>query len=270
MASSSKTANQTQKLEVLSHRRDINKNLTAALQSLERGDTDDTKQRLHAIQHNILGIEQYLSVTIEPTDYAQIRLSDSTTAAKVFAVPELLESILQHLEVPDLMRCYEISRTFRDTLESSKKLQICLFLLPDSESCQRRFPINTKEIFGSTSKPGRRPKVTDIYIHSRIGKTYTIGSRWKSMLVTQPPIYSMKCFATCDADYSGWCELSRNPGGSRIIQSDEALTIGDLFAAVDTMSMLHEGCEASKDGEPRKMMVKFHGPVQNVKATQWS
>lgn len=258
-ASSPKIANKTQKLEVLSHRRDINENITAAFRSLERGDSNDTKRRLYAIQQNILGFEQYLSATIEPKDYAQIRLSDSTIARKVFAIPELLESILRHLDVPDLMRCYGVSRTFRDALETSKKLQICLFLLPDTEARKQRFPQNTKRFSCGGFESNFGPGSATIKIPTRLGRFHKIGSRWKKMLVRQPPIYSMRCHAICHEVSTGDCMLSWRNGDRHTIRSDEGLTMGDIFEAVGTMFNKHSRCEENH-GRPRRITVYFDGP----------
>lgn len=55
-------------------------------------------------------------------------------AAKIFAIPELLESILLELHGKDLktvLLAQHINKTFRDTIKSSIKIQRALFLKPD-------------------------------------------------------------------------------------------------------------------------------------------
>lgn len=261
MASDSKTIDQIEKLKVLCHRQDINKNIAAAFRSVERGDPEDMKRHLYAIQQNILGFEQYLSVTIEPKHYAQFRQANSTIAAKVFAVPELLESILKELTVPALMRCYSVNRTFRDALETSKKLQACLFLLPDTESREQRFPLNNIERFVCTAPRPEFGRGSMIDVRTRVGRIYKIGPRWKKMLVSQPPTYSMQYYAICFGSKPGGCRLGGWARGDRQnLHSNKGLTIGDLFEAVETMANAHRGCVIGHNDVPRVLNVTFEGP----------
>lgn len=55
-------------------------------------------------------------------------------AAAVFSTVELLEEILLSLDFADLVRTTAVCKTFRATIEGSKKLQEALFLRPGRES----------------------------------------------------------------------------------------------------------------------------------------
>ena len=92
------------------------------LKSIGHGDLIKAKRTALAIRENVSGFEDYLSTTIEPEYYIEQRTTNSTTATKVFAIPELFEIIAEDLDVEDLMNCYSVSRTFRDSLENSSKL----------------------------------------------------------------------------------------------------------------------------------------------------
>ncbi|KAK3686566.1 hypothetical protein LTR37_019671 [Vermiconidia calcicola] len=51
-------------------------------------------------------------------------------ATQVLAVPKLLEMILEHVDVRDVLHAYRINRSTQDIIEASTKLQTKLFLRP--------------------------------------------------------------------------------------------------------------------------------------------
>lgn len=57
-------------------------------------------------------------------------------AAKVFAIPELLERILIELPIRDLLLSQRVGRHFKATIEGSTKLLQALFLLPAPQQCE--------------------------------------------------------------------------------------------------------------------------------------
>lgn len=57
-------------------------------------------------------------------------------ATKVFAVPELLESILLELPAKDLLLAQRVDTTFRDAIDHSIKIQRALFFKPDLAASQ--------------------------------------------------------------------------------------------------------------------------------------
>lgn len=242
-------ASPDRKLEVLSHQRLIDIRLEQLLNGIREGNTQEVEQHALAIQESFAGVKQYLSLTIQPKYYGQHRPHNTQIAEKVFAIPELTESILTNLEVLDLMRCYEVNRTFRDSIENSKKLQTCLFLRPDPKQLNTSFPLRTKYIRGFGQ--------TRVTIRSRTGRTYSLGSRWKRMLVRQPPIYKMMCRAECEPD-RGSCELGYRGTYSRVLTSEYGLTLGELFKAVQEMVLDHRAHCGS--GTHKMVNVTFDGP----------
>lgn len=53
--------------------------------------------------------------------------------SRVFALPELLEAILLHLPLVDILLAQRVDRTFRDGIKASPALQKALFLRPDDD-----------------------------------------------------------------------------------------------------------------------------------------
>lgn len=239
------------KLEVLSDQRDINIKLEQLLKEIKNGDTEQIEQYARDIQRRFSGVQQYLSLTIQAKYYAQHRPYDTQIAEKVFAIPELMESISTNLEVLDLMRCYEVNRTFRDTIESSIKLQTCLFLRPDPTQRKASFPLRTKYI--------RCYNQARVNIISRTGRTYNLGLRWKKMLVRQPPVHKMECRAECQSEHRP-CLLNWRGASSKVLTSEDGLTIGELFEAVQEMAEQHRiYCGSGSRG---RVTVIFDGPKE--------
>lgn len=240
------------KREALSHRREINDNVDALLKHIDSGSLIDAKRYVLSIRDNTKGLEQYLSTTIEPKYYTEHRTPNSVIATKVFAIPELFESILENLEIMDLINCYSVCRMFRDSLEHSTKLQTLLFLRPNptSEVLACRVPDSTSSKRFELMVDSRMPHRVDAHIGRWGGSRDPlpkIGSRWRRMLVGQPPVLSMRygnpaCYPS-DPDTEG-CEIERFPDGFdyALLTSDEGLTIGDLYDKAEMLFKLHLTC----------------------------
>lgn len=77
----------------------------------------------------------------------------SSAMTRVFHVPELLESILVHLSMKDLLLSQRTSRAFHDTIQGSVQLRRKLFLEADWNGGSRLFGVHAP-----LSKPGRKPE----------------------------------------------------------------------------------------------------------------
>ena len=69
----------------------------------------------------------------------------SPAAEAVFTTPELLEHIVLFCFTADVFNTNQVNRTFRDTVQSSVKLQRKLGLRPDTE-CDIYFPLKTAKV----------------------------------------------------------------------------------------------------------------------------
>jgi hypothetical protein len=76
-----------------------------------------------------------------------------SSATRVFNIPELLESILQHLSTKDLLLSQRASRAFRYTTQGSIRLRRKLFLQPDWNLEGRLF-----DAYSADNRPGRKPE----------------------------------------------------------------------------------------------------------------
>lgn len=256
-----------EKLDALSNRRQIKTNLDAALATIKTGSITAIEERLLKIQHHFTRIENYLSASIEPMYYAQHRPSDSTLAAKVFSVPELLENILRNLEVVDIMRCLEVNRTFRDTIEASSKLQTCLFLQPAPKGTMAHCPFRFKNFkcFCNLSFTLDPDNEVEVDITATADNNYAlpnIGCRWKHMLISQPPIYEMTYTIHCDPD--NLFNVMRHPGSRRdqpkhTITSNKGLTVDDLCKAAKALFKRHADNQC--DMNCAKKAVRFEGLI---------
>lgn len=232
------------KQNVLSRSRDINGSLQVALTNASTGNLEQVTQNLRTVQDHFKAVEQYLSISIEPAIYNELRSSDSTIAEKVFAIPELLEAILLRLVGKDIMHCYGVSRTFRDTIERSQKLQTTLFLRPTATVTGttrwfmwQRKPLRLSggsEFYGSIVRP-----------KSPNGSYPTIGSRWKSMLVRQPPLQKACYQISGDQGDGGCCVAQGGANELRQMERDDGLTVGDFLEKAEALFKAHLGC---KDG----------------------
>lgn len=77
---------------------------------------------------------------------------ESSAASRVFAIPELLELILQHLPPRDLLLTQRAAQSFRSTTQGSIRLRRKLFLEPDWHLEGRVF-----DAYKPGNKPGRKP-----------------------------------------------------------------------------------------------------------------
>jgi hypothetical protein len=75
-------------------------------------------------------VEVSTNIIVDTSD-GDLRGAEATTpVAKVFNTPELLEGVLSHLPVLDLVIATGVNKTFRNTIQASVHLQRHLFLLP--------------------------------------------------------------------------------------------------------------------------------------------
>lgn len=264
------------KRKVLAHQRDLRANLTDILNDIENGNYAQLKNKFLSIEDGIKGFEDYLSTTIEAFDYAEHRAMDTVPAQKVFKIPELLELILENLDIPDVMRCYEVCRTMRDTIEASSKLQTQLCLLSASEDSAMRWPFQFK-CFScysrlSPAKAGRTSAIMRTLPGSSTSLP-TMGSRWKRMFIRQPPIHSMKVGMGCCLTNNSRLHNVNLGWQAWDIKSVKGLTIGDLYEMAERLLEEHPECwisthspaeEPENETDERHRNVYFDGPIEDL------
>ena len=83
----------------------------------------DLEHSLLKIQVHASGLGEWFSRVMCSTPYNEQRMDTSAAAQKVFDIPELFEMITEYLSIHDIVRCTEVSRTFKASIDHSAKIQ---------------------------------------------------------------------------------------------------------------------------------------------------
>ncbi|KAK4624808.1 uncharacterized protein CLAFUR5_05395 [Fulvia fulva] len=94
---------------------------------------------------------------------------NASAAARMFALPELLELVLSNLGTKDLLLSQRTCRSFRDTIEGSIRLKRKLFLEPDWNLEGRVF-----DAYSKANRPGRKPENNSLLLRAFPGCYPTI------------------------------------------------------------------------------------------------
>ena len=125
------TAEEKQKL--LTHHRGLELNLSALASCVKQSsesNPDELEKYTAFAQLHLQGLSTFFDTLIEPRFYNEIRPDNSSIAQTTFDVPELFELILDYIDIPDILRVYQVSRGMRDAIEESSRLQTKLCLRP--------------------------------------------------------------------------------------------------------------------------------------------
>ena len=220
-------------------------------------------------QRQVFSLKASFSRLLEPTLYTSILYDTSACPAqRVFDVPELLEMILLYLPIPDVLSFEQINRTARSTVNASPAIQDHLSLRAAADKEYVRLPFNdllsTSSAWkGFVCRPSgfrRRAKycfharsACDLVCTSSFEYSYCklprIGTKWRKMFVTQPPVKAMKFGRSCCGPtiYPG--DIGNVPPSEKWISSDTGLILGDLYdfaAKVWTEHLLCPGAVPSE------------------------
>ncbi|QDS74288.1 hypothetical protein FKW77_003594 [Venturia effusa] len=136
------------------------------------------------------------------------RLMSESAVRTVLRTPELLEMILAHLSMQELLPLQQTSHAIRDIILSSALLKRKLFLAPalvespdqetDNPYLKNFFPLLGTYLL--TGNPKWRPKFIKALSEDemeRIGEEFweCETASWKNMYLTQPPVKEMTLYA---------------------------------------------------------------------------
>ncbi|KAI6798091.1 hypothetical protein KC360_g3459 [Hortaea werneckii] len=178
---------------------------------------------------------------------------------KVFDVPELLELILLNLHVIDLLTLQQVNRQVRDAINTSKKVQQRMFLIPSGNAHRRVLPaFPLKNSYRSPVKDSlETPILLDLKLHCLPASqgykatmqlsARTSGLRYRrhylQMQLTDPPVrrLSVECSCSCipparpfNIAFDGY------PGV--IINEKDGITLGRLRDAFKQVAEEHKTC----------------------------
>lgn len=268
----------TQAATALKNQFELEKQMSNALNQLNSGSLTDLKATLLSAQSNVGELSQYFSHKFRQHShfYNERRAEDSTTACKVFDIPELLEMVLQYLDVTDVLSIYQCSRNIRDSIDGSSQLQQQLSLRAAPVNSHLHFPLRnlTHDLFGHPSigfstqehiVQGRRRSLHErkadpiddptaevhacFYLLS--GQVLPgVGSRIRKMFITQPPIEEMYISLDCcpSYEYPDYAFAPQPSTPVREIVKKGGLTVGDLYDRTKKLLDEHRYCPSAYSG----------------------
>ena len=218
-----------------------------------------------------------------PDFYNERRTGDSTTAIRVFDIPELLELILENLDVLDLLSFYRCNRSIRDAIDASSKLQQQLSLRAAPADSRLRLPLRNFSRFSSgiprdderglfatpivqigfssyehigrgfphsnlgQEMPEKEDRTAEIHalFHLRPSQALPrVGSRIRQMLITQPPINQMIVSTDCCPSYD--YSISSEPRPLfPMVENLNGVTVGDLYDCTEKLLNEHRLCTSA-------------------------
>ena len=262
---------------------DLEHKIAETLKKVASGEYDSaelTSTLLSAQGHvNELGEYFRQNLRSNPEFYNERKPENSAIACRVFAIPELLEMILEHVKIPDLLNFYQCSVSIRDSIEASSKLQTQLSLRPAPLKSHLTLPVRnmTKFLpgdafndrhfqigFSSTEqfsrrRPSRRhenrneTKERTVEIHASFHLLPAqflphIGSRIRQMLITQPPLEEMTVALDCCPIYDYGPPTFDSPKPERKISRAGGLTVGALYDRAEELLDEHRFCPHAYSG----------------------
>lgn len=253
-------ASPAEKRAALASHRSLTRSLANVKRALKTGSTDATHlESLLSTANKDLGtIADYLSASFEPVYYNEF-IPDNSTAApqRAFAVPELFELILDYLPIPSILVFSQTCKDYHARIQHSEHLQTTLSLRAAPPSSHFRAPFedcllgapggdfhcrpprNEGSIFPSSAPDGKGP--AGLHIGAKFvpqgpeQRLPKIGSTYRRMFLTQPPITKLKpvarlcCFST----------------GSEPLHRESGITIGDLYDFYRDAIEKHRWCPGS-------------------------
>lgn len=240
---------------VLANKQDLERDLSELLTQIRSGllDPVEIEKAVLTAQQHCAALDPFLSNNVDTKYYNERRQDTSTTAQQTFDVVELLELILEHLGIPDILTMSQVSRSIHNSIEQSTKLQTKLSLRPAPTDSHLHMPflwclngtqggfccyniepyIAPSLRFAHTTGLGDSTHHKDGSIMLRAqfspftGHLPKIGATYRRMFCCQPPIkkmyYYMDC---CRGGFSGDVG-DRNEAWT--VTAEEGLTIGHLY-----------------------------------------
>lgn len=121
--------------QVLSNYHELQANLAEHIAAIKGGhcDTAAVLHQLEAMQRNVTGIGNFLSCVVPNKFYTERKHKTSTIAERVLQIPELLDSILEHGNIFDILNMRQTCHQIQGTIDASPRLQTRLFLRPEGD-----------------------------------------------------------------------------------------------------------------------------------------
>lgn len=233
----------------------------ATLQRLATADHDtgvpsDIKQTINGVVQEVKEIRQYLETQLG-IGFAPALPNELSTlkARQVFGTLELLELILLNLDMTDLVRVQLVNRMVHATISSSVRLQDLMFLRAEPSSYFRPLrlrPASNTAIFdcspvryhyrSANATPLKDDEVEIFATLEYDDEPPSIGERFRSLLISQPPVKQMQPVLSCCSPGGFWNRQPPVVDEPDPIQSVSGITLGDILDATQKLKIEHWRC----------------------------
>lgn len=240
---------------LLAFKADLERGLAELLALVRSGELDHVRLERAVItaQQHAAELDAFDSKAIHPMFYNERHQDSSTIAHRVFDVVEVLEMILTHLEIPDVLIMSQVNHSIRRAIGDSTKPQMKLLLRPapaDSHvytpfasglvasggfSCLVFPAVVHRDRFNNTIPESAGTSLDNVvsspvtaqfypYIGQRLPR---IGSTYRRMFCCQSPIQRMAAYMRCYNEGRPGDDLPRNKACTVTVES--GVTIGHLY-----------------------------------------
>ncbi|KAF7197291.1 hypothetical protein HII31_01342 [Pseudocercospora fuligena] len=254
--SSRRDKTSTSRRAALYNQQDLEQRLAKIINWAEH-EAPEAVNALQLAKRNAAVVSRYFSETTDTKLYNERKSSSSTEiATRAFAIPEILEMILDELEHNQLLESQLVCRQFRDTIQASPNLRFRI--MPSKMKLRKRIGPRIN-IDGNV--PGvelmrecRFCKEARWYDETRRHRHCTKEMRvkvedcermipWRclDMQICEPPNRDMKTFITCRCvpEYDG--DYDPEPFGH--VSNEHGITLRDLLDKARNSRAGHVSCE---------------------------
>lgn len=227
----------------------------AALIPTEVADQNGVKMLLEGVKWDIATQSNATEKMMQYIPYEARRTKAAAALAdKVFGTPELLERILLSVNTYTVFfACYIVSKTFKNTIEGSLKLQRKLGLQPDLQaelSLEARVLITPHSglrlemrVVGFRETEEGPQMAVELLIGGRAHEAKNPGSRLRSVQLTQPPMQDLKAYVLCCSGGRGWRYPPYRPVS---LHKETGITIGELYDKLMLLRKEHSDCASAE------------------------
>jgi len=237
--------------------------LRSSIATSSEPSTAGLDETLVQLEDSAATIREFVGSIAQPEFYNERHSTAPNRASDVLELSELLEMILSHLPVHDILQMQRVSKPCLESIQQSPRIQRKLGHSSDTDTAlhvtldaspltEPYFDSAHDSIFSCSATPSRHwlrlsygdnaeaeaDDTADFYAHFRTnvsGKLPVIGGRYRSMTICQPANTQLRAYADCCA-YA--VSRAPNPAAAAIappemggidVQSEDGLTIGDLY-----------------------------------------
>lgn len=219
------------------------KNIAKKFKALEASNVDENGEQTTPITGELRDVIKYLGD--REGEWRLIHLTPSRKestlkkiAAQLFSLDELVVPILSLVEHQTLLNARGVCKHFRDLIDTEDKLQQRLHLLPDFAAPEitavEEFPnglsyVSPIEETDDDDNLVRVHTCVKIFVEMpHLHFSCRIGTLWRSMLVTQPPVRSFQLIGRCALLYD-----------QDALSCDTGVTLGQVYDCLEMVVDRH-------------------------------